>query len=686
MATRVLTRRDLLARAGQLGLASTTLGAGLASFPRVSRASRIAANPVPLPSPQQIRGDVQRMVDFGPRLTGSDSHTRYIEWLEQEFSRAGLNLLDCDQYQTERWLAEDVALEILAGPGKGAARVATYYPRSQETGAEGIDGPLVYAGTLPSPGLSVGPGGLEGLALALQRYPDEVAAWAQALPGGAGKLAGSIVLVDVPAPAALTTGIFVLGANSLYWPGHTDADWADGDFKRTWIVPGATGIPTAGFQALGAKGVVFILDCSYAALQGCYAPFESAFEPVPAVFLDRDEGARLRQLAATAPQSRLTLTASRTKAPTRSVTAVLPGRSTETMILNTHTDGQNFVEENGGVAFVALARHFASLPAAERPERTLVFAAWPGHMSADLPQTQGWIDEHQDLVKRAAAAITVEHLGCTEWVDDPDAGYRATGQPEALAAYASYGQVQQIVGAAAIKNNVPRTAVERPGAQFGVGGQFQAAGVPQVGLIAGPEYLVTISPNGEIDKFDADLAARQIAWIADMIKGLDGVSAEALKQGDPTLGAPDPVQLAYYGRDQQSTPVACAPAAPAPVRGGPPAPAPRLRLSIHRTNARALRLKHELSGTVETNTDGIVNLTATLHRIRAGRWLAPTRLGQTTLALSGGERRPFHIRARRVAATLSHDGHAVGLEIVARLEVNGHQQTLTRTRQILPRS
>jgi hypothetical protein len=552
--------------------------------------------------------------------------------------------------------------------------VATYYPRSQETGAEGLEGPLVYAGTLPNPGLSVGPGGLEGLALALQNYPDQVTAWAKAFPGGASKLAGSIVLVDVPAPVPLTTSVDLLGETFLYWPGHTETDWAEGDYKRLWIVPGATGIPTAGFQSLGAKGVIYVLDASFAALEGAYVPFESAFEPLPALFLDRDEGARLRQLAAEAPQTRLILTASRTKVPTRSVTAVLPGASQETLILNTHTDGQNFVEENGGVAFVALARHFASLPAAQRPKRTLVFAAWPGHMSADLPQTQGWIDDHQDLVKRAAAAITVEHLGSTEWVDDPDTGYHATGQPEMLAAYASYGQVQEIVQDTLVANQVSHTTVQRPGVQFGVGGQFEAAGVPQVGIIAGPEYLVTISPDGEIDKFDPDLASRQIAWIADMIKRLDGVSAEALKQGDPTLGSPDPVQLAYYGRNAQSTPVACA----------PPAPVAHLALSVSPTSGRALRRKRELSGVVETNIAGVVHVEATLHRVGAGRWLAPTDAGQTALRLSSGERHRFRIAVDRRVDKLLRDKQEIRLELVARLDVDGHQQTLTRTRQVLP--
>jgi hypothetical protein len=63
------------------------------------------------------------------------------------------------------------------------------------------------------------------------------------------------------------------------------------------------------------------------------------------------------------------------------------------------------------------------------------------------------------------------------------------------------------------------------------------AGVPQIGAIAGPEYLLTISSNGELDKLDEVLAARQIAWLADLATRLDRVPASQLRQGDPTLGA-----------------------------------------------------------------------------------------------------------------------------------------------------
>jgi hypothetical protein len=528
----VTTRRTLLGRAA--------LGASMLSARAfgLSAPAAAARRSIPLPSPRQVRADFTRMVEFGPRLTASDSHNRYVGWLEREFVRAGLELLPCDGYTTERWLAQDVRLDVLDGPAAGPVKVATYYPRSQETPAGGVAGPLVYGGVAPA--LSASGTDVGALQAAIARYPADLQSWAGGIGGTlAGGTQGSILLVDLPMPAPLTTGAFLALATYLNWRGHSLADWTSADYKRIWIEPGLS-IPLAPFQAMGAIGVVFVVDASFQALAGGYLPFTHGFEPLPALYVDRDTGARLRALAMGRPQARLTLTASRVKAPTRAVTAVLPGASRETLIFNTHTDGQGFAEENGGVAFVHLARHFASLPRRRRLARTLVFAAWPGHMVADLPQTQGWIDSHPDLVKRAAAALTVEHLGCSEWIDTVDAGYRPTGEPEFFGIWTTQGKLFDLTRDTVVAHDIPRTALLRPPAQFGVGGAFQSAGVPQIGAIAGPEYLLTVSDDGDLDKLDEKLAARQIAWLADLARRIDAVPAAELRQGDPTLGAGAP--------------------------------------------------------------------------------------------------------------------------------------------------
>jgi hypothetical protein len=478
------------------------------------------------------------MVDFGPRLTGNDAHNRFIGWLEREFTAAGLELLPCDVYRTSRWEVGRFGLDVLDGDARGPVKVATYFPRSKETPPAGVTGPLAYAGSPPP--VSMNGTDVAALQAGLARYPADLASWAQALPGTlSGSPAGSILLVDLPAPLPITAGLFAPIMTYYNGQGETEADVAASDYKRLWLVPGLS-MPLDGFVATGAAGVVFILDASYEALKGQYVPFEWQNEGMPALYVDRDTGARLRAQAAARPKARLTLTATRKTVPSPTVTAVLPGRSKETIIFNTHTDGQGFVEENGPVAFVHLARHFASLPAARRLKRTLVFACWPGHMSNDLPQAQGWIDAHKDLVDRAAAALTVEHLGCSEWSDSADRGYHATGRAELFAVWTSQGKMFDTVRDATVRHDLPRTALMRPPAQFGVGGPFQQAGIPQIGAIAGPEYLLTISDNGELDKLDEKLAAKQIAWLAEIATKLDPVDAAELRAGDPTLGSPAP--------------------------------------------------------------------------------------------------------------------------------------------------
>jgi hypothetical protein len=132
----------------------------------------------------------------------------------------------------------------------------------------------------------------------------------------------------------------------------------------------------------------------------------------------------------------------------------------------------------------------------------------------------------------------VEHLGCTEWNDTLAGGYRPTGLPEFFAVWTTQGKMFEVTRDSVVAHRLPRTALLRPPAQFGVGGAFQSSGVPQIGAIAGPEYLLTVSDNGDLDKLDERLAARQIAWLADLARRLDSIPAAQLRQGDPTLGVP----------------------------------------------------------------------------------------------------------------------------------------------------
>ena len=115
-----LTRRTFLSRTAA-GAASATFAGGVIGRAWGAPAAK-AAGVVPLPSPARVRADYQRMVDFGPRLPGYVEHDRFCDWLEEQFVRAGLELIPCDEYEYDRWRPRRLGLELLDGASSGTGQ------------------------------------------------------------------------------------------------------------------------------------------------------------------------------------------------------------------------------------------------------------------------------------------------------------------------------------------------------------------------------------------------------------------------------------------------------------------------------------------------------------------------------------------------------------------------------------
>jgi hypothetical protein len=506
-----LSRRSFLQKSAA-GAAGVLAG----GFANQALAATTRPRPVvALPSAAQFRADVQRMVDFGPRHPGTAAHNAYVDWLEDEFLKAGLELLPADEFHYDAWVPKSYALDILDGPSPGPMKVAFPYPRAVGTGSQGIVAPLSFT-------TMIGPGGRGNV------------------PGVSGGAPGSIFVISLPVPAKADASQFSLEAEYEYWPGRTAADWSTLDLTRPYGM--AVPYDFSKFVAAGAKAVLIVAEnSSYAAIAGSFTPHQAAQStPIPVFVIDRDTGAVLRQQAVAGRHARLTLNAPVQTSTMRTVTAILPGRSDETIICNTHSDGQNAVEENGGVALVGMARHFGSLPPSRRLKRTLVFTVWSAHMTDPdyQPELDGWMHTHKTLVGRAVAGVTIEHLGCTLWTDDPVKGYHGTSLNEPYAIWTSQGPTQAHATPLLAKHNMALHALLHGPVEFTVGGYLEAAGIPNAGGIAGPVYLVVVSKSGEIEKLDFHLASRQIGFYSDMVNFFDTADPKALRAGDPLLGKP----------------------------------------------------------------------------------------------------------------------------------------------------
>jgi len=132
---------------------------------------------------------------------------------------------------------------------------------------------------------------------------------------------------------------------------------------------------------------------------------------VPMITISQDEGFALRDALGSGERVDVTLRLDvqiREDVPTENVLARLPGASDEEIVIAMHTDGyfQAAMDNASGMASgLEIARHYASMPQAERP-RSLLFVLFPDHHHGEVGLS-AW-EETYDW-DNVALALTLEH-------------------------------------------------------------------------------------------------------------------------------------------------------------------------------------------------------------------------------------------------------------------------------------
>ena len=450
-----------------------------------------AFRPQLLPSQQEVWDQQLWMAKLGPKYTGNKAHAEFVEFLATGMQKLGLDVAR-ERYTIPRWEAKRWDLSVASG-STAATRVpvTSYFPYSGQTGRGGVTGELAYAGRNP----------------------------AFALEG----LRGKIALVECPVNTRKFAELYkVWGINPR------DEHFPDAISPARGPVSDLTP-----FQKAGAVAVILAwADISDANAADQYSPFSRPPQGIPGVYVGRDSGARLKSLAASGATATVVLEADTVAdTPTETIVATLAGTSAdEVIILNTHTDGPNATEENGALGLLALAKYFGRLPRTER-RRTLVFPMTTGHFASPwVPSIRGFITKYPDVIKKTVAAVTVEHLGCREWQDVAPQRYAATGKNEwSVAITPSKPMADALV--AALDGSRDRAGVVNPvgGGFLGEGSSLSRAGIPTIGYIPQPNYLLAGPADGCIDKLDAALMHSQIAVFAKLVHRIDSMSAAELK-------------------------------------------------------------------------------------------------------------------------------------------------------------
>lgn len=480
----------------------TAAAAAAALVPRFAvdlAAADVAFDPRLLAPVDEVWGWFETASKAGPRYAGNDAHRKFVDWCESGMREAKLST-SRDSYTFPRWEAKKWSLKATPnGAGPIDLPITSYYPHSGQTGPSGITAPVVYVGKFTSDGSSK--------------------------PDLSGDLKGKIAFVDYEIAAR--------DYNDWYAP------WAQmGDAKLEKYVSSVMAQPfedLAGYKKAGAAGVVIgWTNISEGHAAGQHWPFGRPLQNIPALLVGPTAGTKLRELARAGATATLTLDADVFQgAKTDSVMATLPGTSNEeALIIYTHTDGPNIVQENAGIGLVALAKYFSKLPQSSR-KRTLVFGLVTGHdVGAYVRGTEGIVEQHPDLMKKAVGSVAVEHLGCRTWRDDASMKYVAAGGDELTYAMTNHQRVANIT-----LDSLPGTAerhcavvkIKPKGRYLGLGGSLARTGLPTLGWYMSPTYLNMEAPDGCLSKLSKPLMYGQLQAIAKIIHRMDVTSAADLK-------------------------------------------------------------------------------------------------------------------------------------------------------------
>ena len=493
--TRALTAAALTAAAV---IAVATSDSPASSAPRPTCGPTV--NAAAFASAKELRRLDAKLAGFGLRSPGSAAHNRELAWLERELRAIPGMRVRSDYYEISRWqprrgsLARAGALSVAGS----AIPVAGAVPYTVPTSSRGRSAPLVY---IPSD---------------------------QEITRAAAQ--GKIVVRDLP-PVAVPYGFFPVVAHYLTpdFPGT-------GNYDRPYIRPIDEALTDAG--KAGAVGLVSVWEVPGAQLKGYWDPHSGTRFHVSGVFVGNEQAAKLRQLAQQGQTARLVVRASWGRARTRNIIGTLRGQTRARIVVNTHTDGVTWVQENGSAGVLALARYLGGLPARCR-HRDLQFALTSAHLGFRNDGTFRYGRQlDRDFDKGTVDFVTVlEHLGTREILPSgPSNRLTFTGRGEPFVW--SVGEESPALVNAAIaatkRRKLDRTAVLKGVeaavsdrvpeycSQGGLGSNFQPRLIPTTSVITGPWSLW--APSFGARAVDFGRMRKQVLAMGDLIRSLDRVS------------------------------------------------------------------------------------------------------------------------------------------------------------------
>lgn len=459
-------------------------------------------------SKSELMNGIKTMNSFGSRITGSEGQLEFIKYLKEQIREMGVEVYS-DPFYFKKWEKKEASLKIFGYNGPEEIEVASVFPYSGETKDSGITSELFFV-------------------------EDKIR--------GYSGVKDKIAVIEVSELEGLPSEI-AFDKRSSYPE--------DVQLPENYSGPVATTFVKFTYARIaklrGARAIVFIwkgLNDELA--KGQYLPFILEYQGIPAVWINESQGKIVKEAAQAHRTATITLTAETQRhAYTETFYCMLRGESDkESVIINTHTDGTNCVEENGPIAMLQLIKTLKE----KKLSRNHIFVFVTGHFrlpvfkdsdGGGVQATSKWLAMHPDLWDgkqghlKAVAGVSIEHLGCMEWADI-DGEYKRTGEIQTELVYTGNNAMDDIYMDIAREREMVKTMTLRGHnfLHFGEGQPLFNVGIPEIALVTAPDYLCVESEDHEMDKFSIDLMYNQTLTFESVIKKIDELSAKDIGECD----------------------------------------------------------------------------------------------------------------------------------------------------------
>ncbi|KAJ3486201.1 hypothetical protein NLG97_g6664 [Lecanicillium saksenae] len=298
----------------------------------------------------------------------------------------------------------------------------------------------------------------------------------------------------------------------------------------------------------GAVGIIFMWNVSHKYVQSYFDPHEGTMYRIPGAFVGAEVATILKDAASQGFSAELDVHGEMGPSTSKEIFATLPGLTSDTILITSHTDGNTWIQDNGVSGVLALARYFAAQPLSSR-NKTLQFVFTSSHLHYS---TDGNFDLARSLDRsydhgNTTLVFALEHMGAREILpidregkSDQDLAYTGHGEVTLWAVGPSDALRAAIVDSVKYRKldrmsvmpgiGLPNSSVVPEYQSFGgIGTSYHQNLIPTAAIVSGPWSLW--APYFGADAIDFERLRMQLLAVGDVLLNVDMLSREEIAGG-----------------------------------------------------------------------------------------------------------------------------------------------------------